>query len=104
MSKERVAAHPQPLTNGRTRIDRIQQDGKIRVGFDENQLPFCYRNEQGQLIGLDVQMAMFLANDLGVAVEFVPIRPGRIGEFLPLALLHGLVTEFVFELFNSPPA
>ena len=72
------APHPQVPGKYLSRVARIRAEGKIRVGFYPQQLPFSYFNNAGQLIGMDVQMAMFLANDLEVALEMVPIRPGML--------------------------
>lgn len=66
--------NPIPIANGQTRIDRIKQHGAIRIGFDPGKMPFCYfRGDSQVLIGFDVQMAYYLASDLGVGIEFVPL-------------------------------
>ena len=70
--------NPVPLEAGQSRLDRIMARGVIRVGFDENQLPFSYRNAAGQLAGFDVELVNLLANDLGVAIEYVPVA--RVGD------------------------
>ena len=67
-----------PVAAGETRIERIQRTGTIRIGFNPDRLPFCYYNKQGDLIGFDIQMAYYLANDLGVGIEFVPIQTGQL--------------------------
>jgi ABC-type amino acid transport substrate-binding protein len=33
-------------------------------------MPFAFRNRQGQLVGMDVELAQMLATDLGVDVQF----------------------------------
>ncbi len=65
--------NPNPIRKGQTRIQRIQQHGLIRIGFDPEKMPFAYFNAIGRLIGFDIDMAYFLADDLGVNIEFVPI-------------------------------
>ena len=67
------APNPTPILAGETRIDRIKKTGTIRVGFDEDKIPFAYQNSVGQLIGFDIEMAYFLADDLQVNIEFVPM-------------------------------
>jgi Na+/H+-dicarboxylate symporter/ABC-type amino acid transport substrate-binding protein len=67
---EPVAPLP-PITT--TMVDRIHQRGLIRVGYLDDNLPYTYFNRRGDLVGLDVEMAEQLAQDLGVGVEFVPV-------------------------------
>lgn len=54
-------------------LGAIRRSGKLRVCTLENRLPFSYLNRQGELIGLDIEMAHRLAADIGVTVQFVPI-------------------------------
>jgi ABC-type amino acid transport substrate-binding protein len=54
-------------------VVEIQRRGVLRVGLDASFPPFESLNEQGQVIGLDADIAREIAADLGVAVEFVNI-------------------------------
>ena len=74
--------HPVPLDEGQTRVQRIKDYGKIRIGFDPDQLPYSYFNKSDELIGLDVQMAWYLAHDLGVSIEFIPIQHDKLRQQL----------------------
>jgi len=72
---DRSEPNPLPIHKGQTRVGRIKERGTIRVGFDSSRMPFCYyRANSKTLIGFDVQMAYYLANDLEVGIEFVPIN------------------------------
>jgi Na+/H+-dicarboxylate symporter/ABC-type amino acid transport substrate-binding protein len=42
----------------------------LRVGVGDT-MPYAFRNDRGQLVGFDVEMAQQLASDLGVRAEFV---------------------------------
>ena len=53
-------------------IDRIRQHGNIRIGIHEDSLPFSFYNAQAQLVGFDIDLMMYLAEDLQVAIEFIP--------------------------------
>jgi len=55
-------------------LARVQQRGVIRVGYFEDSLPYAFRNQRGELVGFDVEMALQLARDLSVQLEFVPIE------------------------------
>jgi ABC-type amino acid transport substrate-binding protein len=55
------------------RIERIRARGVLRVGYLSDSLPFAFVNAQGDLVGLDVEMAHVLAGDLGVSLELTPV-------------------------------
>jgi Na+/H+-dicarboxylate symporter len=54
-------------------LQRIRERGTLRVGYEGSNLPFTFFNTDGQLVGLDVELAVGLAEALGVKAEFVPI-------------------------------
>ena len=62
-----------PPTTGAD-IERIQQSGVLRVGYNAAALPFSYFNDKGDLVGYDVAFAYDLARSLNVAVRFVPFE------------------------------
>jgi ABC-type amino acid transport substrate-binding protein len=61
-----------PLAPGQSRLERIRERGVLRVGYNDDNLPYAFRNGRGELVGLDVEMAHALANDLGASLELVP--------------------------------
>ncbi|HBE69460.1 MAG TPA: hypothetical protein DDW52_15050 [Planctomycetaceae bacterium] len=65
--------NPDPIQEGESRIDRIKRRGVIRIGFDSDKMPFSYFSASNQLIGFDIEMAYYLADDLKVNIEFVPM-------------------------------
>jgi len=56
----------------RKMLDEIIERGVLRVGYRKNSLPWSYRNNIGELVGLDIELAHLLASDLGVSLEFIP--------------------------------
>ena len=52
-------------------LERIVQSGKMRVGLSGDQPPFNAKDRDGQLIGLEVDLANVLAGALRVEAEFV---------------------------------
>ncbi len=74
--------NPVPLKPGQSRLERVLERGVIRIGFRSDALPFSFFNTQGDLVGLDIDMAHSLANDLGVSVEFVPLVLSNLAEQL----------------------
>src|SRR5262245_48364400 len=55
-------------------INRIQQTGVLRFGYNASIIPFCYWNDQDQLVGYDVAQAYYLARSLNVNLVFVPFH------------------------------
>ncbi len=74
--------NPDPLLPGEKLLDRIRRRGVIRVGYNEDKLPFAFFNVRDELVGFDVNMAHALAKDLGVSIEFVKFNRTTIAEQL----------------------
>jgi ABC-type amino acid transport substrate-binding protein len=55
-------------------IHTIKKRGVLRVGVFADRLPFVFVNREGKWVGFDVEMAEFLARDLGVKAEFVEME------------------------------
>jgi len=58
---------------GEGTLERVRARGTLRVGYDSGNLPFSFLNRDDQLVGLDVELALGLAEAFGVRAEFVPI-------------------------------
>jgi Na+/H+-dicarboxylate symporter/ABC-type amino acid transport substrate-binding protein len=63
-----------------SRLERIQAQKLLRVGYMPDNLPFAYFNGKGDLVGFDIEMAHLLARDLGVQLAFVPVMRDRMPE------------------------
>ncbi|MDJ0943110.1 MAG: cation:dicarboxylase symporter family transporter [Kiloniellales bacterium] len=79
---ETAAPNPVPLLPGQSRIDRIREQGVIRIGVNAGDLPFAFYNSKGDLVGLDIDMAHRLASDLEVRIDFVPFSASTLAEQL----------------------
>lgn len=70
-----ACAHPpSPL------IQRIRQQGELRVGSSGSQPPFSMTTRDGRLIGFEIDLARDIATALGVRLELVPLS---FAELLP---------------------
>jgi len=49
----------------------IIKRGKLRVGYHPENLPFSFTNDNGDLVGFDVELMHMLARELKVEIEFV---------------------------------
>ena len=73
---------PLPAPSQQSALKRIRERGTLRVGYLGERRPFAFFNEQGNLVGLDIEMAQVMAHLLGVAVEFVPVQRATMFEEL----------------------
>ena len=63
-------------------LDKIQQEGEIRIGYNPNIVPFSYLNKDGELIGFDIAYAYQLARELNVDLRLVPFQWGNLDDNL----------------------
>ena len=62
---------PEPRTPRGGRLAAILESGRLRVGFDDDSVPWAFVNAKGEVVGFDAEMAHSLALQLGVRLEFV---------------------------------
>jgi Na+/H+-dicarboxylate symporter/ABC-type amino acid transport substrate-binding protein len=105
-----LPAEPLPRPrDGASLLDTIRARGSIRVGYVESAMPYSYFNSQGELVGLDVEMAHTLAQELGVAIEFVPVLRSALPEAVNAGLcdlvMAGITvtTRRAAEMVFAPP-
>ena len=76
------SAPPAEPPDARPVLQAIRERGVLRVGYMQDGLPFAFFNGQGDLVGLDIELAHRLASELGVGLEFRPVDRARLGESL----------------------
>ncbi len=79
-------------------LDRVLQNGELRVGMSGNQPPFNVMSRGGSLIGIEVDLANVLAAAIGVELNIVT-KP--FGELLP-ALAAGEVDMVMSGMAITP--
>ncbi|MFZ5945290.1 MAG: transporter substrate-binding domain-containing protein [Bacillota bacterium] len=52
--------------------ERVKKAGKIVAGLDDAYPPMGYRNDKGELIGFDIDMATEISKRIGVEIEWMP--------------------------------
>ena len=72
---------------GAPTLEALRERGTLRVGYDPVNLPMSFFNLDDELVGLDVELALELAEALGVRAEFVPIDWSE----LPAMLADGTI-------------
>ena len=73
----RLLSQPDPRGEPAGVMQAIRARGAVRVGVLQERLPYAYEDKNGELVGLDIEMAHQLARDLNVRLEFVPITAQR---------------------------
>ena len=52
----------------------VEDKGELIVGLDDTFAPMGFRDEDGKLVGFDIDLATAVAKELGVKVKFQPIN------------------------------
>ena len=60
-----------PVEGPKSELDLIKEKGKITVAMEGTWQPFTYHNDQGELVGFDVEVAKYVADYIGVEVEYI---------------------------------
>lgn len=75
-----------PLASAETctndRWNRIMERGKIVVGVKADYKPWGFRDTDGNIVGMEVDMAQDVANKMGVELELVPVVSSNRMQFL----------------------
>ena len=72
-----------PPPGARDEIQAIRDRGVLRVGYNQNNVPFVFFNGKGELVGYHVEMAYDLARTLNVSrIAFVPITGTTLAQSL----------------------
>lgn len=59
--------------SGDNSLQEIKDKGKLVVGLDDGFPPMGFRDEKGEIVGFDIDLAKAVGEKLGVEVEFKPI-------------------------------
>ncbi len=88
---------PRPRPPPGDALERIAQRGSIRIGVSRGSLPFAFVNQDGGLVGFDVEMGHQLARDLGVDLEFVMVPREEFAEYLDSRYLDVAMSGLVLN-------
>ncbi|MCG7522532.1 transporter substrate-binding domain-containing protein [Ruegeria sp. Ofav3-42] len=62
--------------------NRVMQNGKIVVGVKADYKPWGFRDTNGDLVGMEIDMAQDVADTMGVELELVPVQSSNRMQFL----------------------
>ena len=80
-------------------LQTIKERGVLRVGYRPDRLPFSYINDQGKLVGMDIELFFYLAKDLGVRLEFYPFDWNNFADALASGQLD-IIPGVNYDTFN----
>jgi polar amino acid transport system substrate-binding protein len=63
-------------------LDRIKERGKLAVGVKQDYRPWGFLDENGNIVGLEIDLAKDVAERLEVEIELVPVVASNRMEFL----------------------
>lgn len=75
---DKAVPNPNWRRRNESSLNRIKRRGIIRIGFYDDAMPFTFYNRDSLLVGMGIDLANRLANDLEVKIEFVPIERGEV--------------------------
>lgn len=75
-------------------VDEIKESGKVVIGVFSDKAPFGYVDENGDYQGYDVYFAERIAQDLGVAVEYVSTDPASRVEYAATGKVDIILANF----------
>ena len=62
--------------------NKVMERGTLVVGVKADYKPWGFRNESGEVVGMEVDMAKDVADTMGVALEVVPVQSSNRMQFL----------------------
>lgn len=74
-------------------------DGKIRIGYAQNNLPFSFRNGSDELVGYDIDMIADFGKQMECSIELIPVTAENVIE-----LLNNGTIDALFTLATISPA
>jgi ABC-type amino acid transport substrate-binding protein len=90
-------------------LDAIRARGALRVLVLPDRMPFAFENREGELVGMDVELAQSLATDLGVNVQFFQVEYDALTDLLrkgtcDIAMSGVVITpeRAASQLFSAP--
>jgi len=58
----------------RPRLDVIRERGSLRIGYFPQTLPYAFVNDQGNLVGFDMELMHQLAHDINIKLEYIRLK------------------------------
>ena len=88
-----------PRVQAQSDLEQIKSKGVLTVGVKADYPPFGYRTPDGEIVGIEPDLARDIAKRLGVKVELVPVVASNFLQFLQQGRVDMLISTM-----NDTPA
>ncbi len=79
-------------------LDEIKERGTLRVGVKADYKPYGYLNENGEIVGIEPDLAQDVADELGVGLELIPVVSSNRMQFLE----QGRIDLMIATMTDTP--
>jgi len=88
-----------PRVQAQSDLEQIKSKGVLTIGVKADYPPFGYRTPDGEIVGIEPDLARDIAKRLGVKVELVPVVASNFLQFLQQGRIDMLISTM-----NDTPA
>lgn len=78
-------------------LARIKSEGLIKVGINPDYRPFGQRQNNGDIVGIEPDLAQDIAKRLNVKLEIVPVQPSNRIQFLQQGRIDLILSTMTFN-------
>ena len=78
------------------RFKAVLEKGKLVVGVKADYKPWGFRNDTGEIVGMEIDMAKDVADKLGVELELVAVQSSNRMQFLEQGKIDLMIATFEF--------
>ncbi|MCP3686776.1 MAG: transporter substrate-binding domain-containing protein [Gammaproteobacteria bacterium] len=71
--------------------NKVMKSGKLVVGVKADYKPWAYRNPNGELVGMEIDMVKEVAATMGVELELVPVQSSNRMQFLEQGKINMMI-------------
>ncbi|SIT44067.1 Polar amino acid uptake family ABC transporter, periplasmic substrate-binding protein [Paraburkholderia piptadeniae] len=92
-----VAAFSTQTHAGGDALDQVKNAGVIKIGVNTDYRPFGMRDQSGQIVGIEPDLARDIGKRLGVKVEMVPVQPANRIQFLQQGRIDVILASMTYN-------
>ncbi|HKU01152.1 MAG TPA: transporter substrate-binding domain-containing protein [Paraburkholderia sp.] len=82
---------------GADALSQIKSAGVIKIGVNTDYKPFGMRDQSGQIVGIEPDLARDIGKRLGVKVEMVPVQPANRIQFLQQGRIDVILASLTYN-------
>lgn len=78
-------------------LSQIKSAGVIKIGMNTDYRPFGMRDQSGQIVGIEPDLAADIGKRLGVKVDLVPVQPANRIQFLQQGRIDVILASLTYN-------